>query len=326
MKRINSIQYSYSILFVLTLLVFAGCTGSQKPKEQIVEPVAENGVGGNYVSESYQNRKEGYDWVAVKVNQLTDSILQVSVRSRADIKKPTCTFDAKAFKTPVTNTFKANVEGYNIFFIFNADSLIISGETDEENLMLGYFCSGGATLAGIYHRLSEPLDTAQIDKVLFRKALNYNQFNFFIEVYGEKLTIHPVGLSVDNSIAEHQIEGTVVNAEVGDLNIDGFPELMIYLQSDGSGSYGTVIGYSVNNGKSMSMIHFPNVTENTEAKEGYMGHDEFAIVESTFNQRFPIYKPNDSNAKPTGGMRQIQYKLVDGEAMRKLVADKIVEY
>jgi hypothetical protein len=282
---------------------------------------------GNFVTSDYKNRGEGYDWVAVKVNELTDSILQISVRSRADIKKPTCTFDAKAFKTPAKNTFKSSVEGYNIFFVFDADSLLISGETEQDNQMLGYFCSGGANLAGVYRKISEPLDTVQIDKVLFRKALNFNEFNFFIEVYDKDLTIQPVGLTIDNQIVSHKIEGIVMNAEVGDLNIDGYPEVLVYVQSPGSGSYGSVIGYSVNNGKSMSLIaDLPSVAENPEAGNGFMGHDEFAIVESTLVQRFPIYKPGDSNAKPTGGTRQIQYKLKDGEALRQFVVDQIVEY
>jgi hypothetical protein len=242
------------------------------------------------------------------------------------MKKPTCTFDAKVYKTENPNIFEANVEGFNINFVFAADSLVISGETDEDNQMLGYFCSGGGSIAGVYHLINEELDQTQIDKVEFRKALNYGDFNFFIEVYDKKLTIQPVGLASDNTTAVHQIEGTVIDAEVGDLNIDGFPEVMVYLQSDGSGSYGSVIGYSVNNGKSMSMINLPSVADNTEANVGYMGHDEFAIVESTFNQRFPVYKPGDTNAKPTGGMRQIQYKLVDGENMSRLVIDQIVEY
>ena len=287
----------------------------------------ETELTGNFVTSEYQNRGESYDWVAVKVNELTDSILQISVRSRADNKKPTCTFDAKAFKTPAKNTFKSSVEGYNIFFVFDADSLLITGETEQDNMMLGYFCSGGASLAGVYRKISEPLDTAQIDKVLFRKALNYNEFNFFIEVYGNDLTIQPVGLTIDNQMVTHKIDGTVMNAEVGDLNIDGYPEVLVYIQSAGSGSYGSMIGYSVNNGKSMSMISdLPQVAENPEAGTGYMGHDEFAIVESTLVQRFPIYKPGDSNAKPTGGTRQIQYKLKDGEAMRQFVVDQIVEY
>jgi hypothetical protein len=57
-----------------------------------------------------------------------------------------------------------------------------------------------------------------------------------------------------------------------------------------------------------------------------MGHDEFAMVENTFVQRFPIYNPGDTNAEPTGGTRQIQYKLVDGEASRLFEVDKVVEY
>jgi hypothetical protein len=282
---------------------------------------------GNYVTSDYQRRSEGYDWVAVKVNEVTDSILQISIRSRADIKKPTCTFDARAFKTEKSNVFNANVEGYSVSFVFTADSLAISGETEEDNQMLGYFCSGGASLAGVYRKITEPLDSVQIDKVLFRKALNYNEFSFFIEVNDKNLTIQPVGLSIDNQIVTHQIEGTVMNAEVGDLNIDGYPEVLVYIQSSGSGSYGSVIGYSVNNGKSMSMIaSLPSVAENAEASSGYMGHDEFAIVESSLIQRFPIYKPGDSNANPTGGTRQVQYQLKDGEAMRQFVVDQIVEY
>jgi hypothetical protein len=48
--------------------------------------------------------------------------------------------------------------------------------------------------------------------------------------------------------------------------------------------------------------------------QGYMGHDQFAVVETTLMRRFPIYRPGDTNAKPTGGTRQISYKLVAGEA------------
>ena len=283
-------------------------------------------VAGNYVTSDYPMRKEGYDWMAVKVIELNDSLLQISIRSRADLKKPNCTFDAKAFKIEPGNVFNATVEGFGVYFTFEAESLVISGETDEDNEMLGYFCSGGASLAGVYQKIAEPLDTAQIDKALFRKNLNYGEYFFLIEVFGDKLTIQPTGLETDNTLVEHQIDGTVVNAEVGDLNADDFPELLVYLQSDGSGSYGSVIGYSVNNGKSMSLINMPEIAENKEASEGYMGHDEFAIVANTFNQHFPVYDTGDSNASPTGGMRQIQYKLVNGEAMRQLIVDKIVEY
>jgi hypothetical protein len=33
-------------------------------------------------------------------------------------------------------------------------------------------------------------------------------------------------------------------------------------------------------------------------------------VETTLMRRFPVYRPGDSNAKPTGGTKQISYRLV----------------
>ena len=59
---------------------------------------------------------------------------------------------------------------------------------------------------------------------------------------------------------------------------------------------------------------------------GYMGHDQFAVVENVLVQRFPIYREGDVNAKPTGGTRQIQYRLVPGEAGWILRVDRVVEY
>lgn len=164
------------------------------------------------------------------------------------------------------------------------------------------------------------------EKTKFTQKLTLNNISFEINLIGKQLTIQPSGLAVDNTKIIKQIEGTITNAEIGDLNGDGFPEVLIYITSDGSGSYGTVIGYSVNNGKSISEIYMPNIADNPKAKKGYMGHDEFAIVESSLCQRFPTYNPQDTNSNPTGKMRQIQYKLKDGENSRVFVVDKIIEY
>jgi hypothetical protein len=153
-----------------------------------------------------------------------------------------------------------------------------------------------------------------------------NTISFEIKEIGNQLLIQPSGLAIDNTKVVKDIEGTVTNAEIGDLNNDGFPEVLVYITSDGSGSYGTVIGYSVNNGKSMSEIFMPNIDDNPKASKGYMGHDEFAIVENSFCQRFKTYNPEDTNSNPTGKMRQIQYKLKDGENSRVFVVDKIIEF
>jgi hypothetical protein len=62
------------------------------------------------------------------------------------------------------------------------------------------------------------------------------------------------------------------------------------------------------------------------AARGYQGHDQFAVLEGVLARRFPIYKTGDPNAAPSGGVRQIQYKLVAGEATWQLKVDKVVEF
>ena len=122
-----------------------------------------------------------------------------------------------------------------------------------------------------------------------------------------KLVITPAGLEIDNSPITRDVDGTVTGAEIGDLNVDGSPEIYIYVTSAGSGSNGSLVAYSANKRKSLSDIFLPPVADNPKANLGYMGHDEFAVVESTLVQRFPIYGKGDTNAKPSGKMRQVQY-------------------
>ncbi len=161
----------------------------------------------------------------------------------------------------------------------------------------------------------------------FNRNLNMQNIGFQVKVTGDHLTIQPSGYELDNTIVTKEIVGmSVTNAEIEDLNSDGFPEILIYLNSDGSGSYGTVLAYSSNQNKSMSEISFPSISDNPNANKGYMGHDEFAVVETTLSHRFPIYLDGDTNSKPSGKMRQIQYKLKDGEASRVFVVDKILEF
>jgi len=140
------------------------------------------------------------------------------------------------------------------------------------------------------------------------------------------LLIVPTGLELDNSSLLEEIDGTVTGAEVADLNSDGSPEIYVYVSSAGSGSYGSLVAYSANRRKSLSPIYLPPIMENQIAKKGYMGHDEFAVVETTLVRRYPVYRQTDTNRNPTGGMRQIQYKLIPGEAGWLLKVDKVVEY
>lgn len=159
------------------------------------------------------------------------------------------------------------------------------------------------------------------DPFKFSRSISWLSYNFDVAAERDSLTI-----KTGDETHTTTIDGTVSGVDVGDLNRDGYPEILVYVTSVGSGSYGSVVGYSSNRGVSMSEIYVPLATQTPKYSKGYMGHDEFAIVEDTFVQRFPTYKAGDSNATPSGPTRQIQYKMVDGEAARKLVVAKVVEY
>lgn len=159
------------------------------------------------------------------------------------------------------------------------------------------------------------------DPYEFHRALSWQSYDFDVSASREKLTIK----AADQTLTD-TIDGIVTGAEVGDLNLDGYPELLVFVTSAGSGSYGSVIGYSSNAGKSMSRMNTALATENPKYSNGYMGHDTLSLVEGTLVQAFPVYRKGDLNSKPTGPTRQIQYKIVDGEATRQLVVAKVLEY
>lgn len=296
----------------------------QEPGKYIIDSIE-----GDYVSEGYLKREEGYDWVAVTIKAIGTREAYISIRSRADRKKPTCTFDGIG-NIENNGLIKVDFDGKNILFLSKNNDLRITTENEDQEDFLMYFCSGGGNLAGTYKKLEDPLDEKQLRPSGFNKSLSLQGITFDIHASQQGsmniLIIQPSGLEIDNRMVAHKIDGNVKDAEIEDLNSDGSPEVLVYRISAGSGSYGSVVGYSVNNRKSMSQIYFPPITENPEISEGYMGHDEFAIIETTFARRFPIYREGDTNSNPSGGIRQVQYKLHDGEASRVFKVDKVVEF
>ena len=164
----------------------------------------------------------------------------------------------------------------------------------------------------------------------FDKALSLHGITFHILATNEgsinQLTIKPSGLKIDNSVIQQEIEGMVSGVEIADINVDGSPEIYVFVTSSGSGSYGSVVAYSANHNKSLSPIYLEPLDNDKANSSGYMGHDEFAIIENTFARRFPVYNESDANCCPKGGTRQLQYKLIMGESSWQLKLDKSITY
>jgi hypothetical protein len=152
----------------------------------------------------------------------------------------------------------------------------------------------------------------------FNKKLSLQGITFHVTCANKgsinHVQIQPKGLTADNAPIKTDVDGSVTGAEVADLNADGSPEIYIFTQSAGSGSYGNVIAYAANQNKSLSRITLPELSEHKKAATGYQGHDEFAIVENRLARRFKLYEVKDTNSKPTGKVRQISYRLQAGEA------------
>ena len=172
--------------------------------------------------------------------------------------------------------------------------------------------------------------TSRHPEASFDRTLEFRGIRFRVTCANKgsinRLNIVPAGLEIDNSPIVRTIDGTVTGAEVADLNGDGSPEIYVYVTSVGSGSYGSLVAYSANRLKSLSEIYLPPLTQNKVLSKDYMGHDQFAVAGNRLVQRFSVYRDNDTNANPTGGTRQIQYKLVPGEAGWILQVDAVVEY
>jgi hypothetical protein len=166
-------------------------------------------------------------------------------------------------------------------------------------------------------------ENAPTNSPVFTQKLSLHSISFAISSQGNTLRIVPSGLKKDNSPIERTIAGIVTGADIGDINVDKSPEIYIYIKAKDSTS---LIAYSANKRKSLSEIYLPPFIDDPKLAKGFRGGSEIALVENVVAQRFPIYKDGDSDGKPTGGTRQLQYKLKAGEAGWLLKLDKTIEY
>ncbi len=156
----------------------------------------------------------------------------------------------------------------------------------------------------------------------FNKTLTLQGVNFHVTCANEgsenTLRIIPSGALHSPQVIEQKIEGSVIGAEVADLDGNGAPEIYVFVQSAGSGSYGTVVGHAVHHGSAMAAIIMPEMTDDPKLSAGYMGRDRFSITGDRLVRQFPIYRDGDPNAAPSGGIRHVPYRLIADPAGPRL--------
>jgi len=69
--------------------------------------------------------------------------------------------------------------------------------------------------------------TVFADKNSFNQTFKLHGIQFKVIAQGNNLRIIPTGLKIDNSPIERDIEGVVTGADIGDINVDGSPEIYV---------------------------------------------------------------------------------------------------
>lgn len=162
------------------------------------------------------------------------------------------------------------------------------------------------------------------DKEIIPEIVNHNietKSGMLFTLTEEKLSqsvsnISIQGMNFPNSNEILTFEGVdpIEQFYIIDLNNDGFEEFYIALRSVGSGGYVKLLAIASFSDESYGKIYIQSITDNDDLSEGYMGHDEIAFNSKNIERTYPIYNADDQNAKPTGGLRKVNYELITGEA------------
>ncbi|MFM1972266.1 MAG: hypothetical protein RL185_948 [Bacteroidota bacterium] len=125
------------------------------------------------------------------------------------------------------------------------------------------------------------------------------------------LNIRPVGFKSESREASIEIRARVYGAEIDDLNNDGFPDIVIYIE-DAAGKK-SIFPICSQDNERIAPILFPDILNDMEMSKGYRGKDEYKLVEGVLFRKFPVYPTDTAIKVPTNKMRQLMYRVVPGE-------------
>lgn len=174
-------KYILSLALVILLFIVFSCKNSEtsRTNTESVSPKSVD-VSGMYVTEGFT--QEHMDWTAIHIEQINDEEILISMRSKDDVKDPTCTYDGIAKK--IKNNLYANISNeVEVKFEFAGDTLDIYTDDFDNRFNLMYFCNGGATIAGQYIKTSASTKStsnpiASLDEVRLRD-LTKNMYRWY---------------------------------------------------------------------------------------------------------------------------------------------------
>jgi hypothetical protein len=161
-------------------------------------------------------------------------------------------------------------------------------------------------------------------------AAEQNETGEVVRQSGDKLLVAVMGSGEPQSIGSYSLriyqqdrdryitglvaarDGDLADAWLTDLDEDDNPEVLVWLRSTGSGSYGTLDVYQLD-GASLQRVIISEPP--AEAMRGYRGHDKFVMNGNNVQRKFPRYAEQDTNAEPSGETITLQ---LDFDARRWL--------
>jgi hypothetical protein len=164
------------------------------------------------------------------------------------------------------------------------------------------------------------LPVAALADCEYFRQLMHGPWQAVIHAVGEEgCSIQTVTLAIGTrsmKLAEVTVRGSdpVTDAWLADLDANQKPELIIVTTNAGSGSYGRLQLYRPEN-NTLQALSLPKL--NAPLLGEYRGHDRFYLQGSLIVREFPIYRENDPNCCPSGGVRRLFYRF-DGKALSLL--------
>jgi len=100
------------------------------------------------------------------------------------------------------------------------------------------------------------------------------------------LNIRPIGFKSDSREASIELKARVFGAEIDDLNNDGFPDLIIFIE-DAAGKK-SIFPICSQDNERIAPILFPDIYNDMELSKGYRGKDEYkwhTLIQTAFTSR-----------------------------------------